>query len=496
MISEEKLRFWYKNNFNVLIEGRHGVGKSSCVTNFLDGNNINYMYFSCGTMDPWVDFVGVPKEKESENGSYLDLVRPKPLQEDNVEVMVFDEFNRAKSKVKNAVLELVQFKSINGKKFENLKVIWALINPSEDEEFDYDVEPLAPAQKDRFHVQVEVPYRPNKKWFIDNFGEAGAGAVGWWKSLPKEKQREVTPRRLEYALEMLILDGSVRDVFPEGINVTQFRKQVDVGDITKKLIELQNKSEKEIERFFEDQNNYFNTIDTIKENEELVEKYVPYMPKEKVSQLVQKDQNILRHVVKNKENVSKYENLIGDIYETHNSNSELKNKLHAYDTAFNDGDPLKYQNYIYYEPSNQNRIEQTVGSDKTTEEVRKSYKLDFDDAVSVMNDQKSNTNQRKREIKDLCKSFYVDEINTDLLIKTIKEPLDKFVGRSRFSTVNSFDYFSLLFNSCFKEIVEDNEISSEDFLKTVMSSKIGRYIDSSIEKDEEIDLCIIIDKWC
>ena len=43
-----------------------------------------------------------------------------------------DEFSRAHKKVRNAVMELIQFKSINGRKFKNLKIVWAAINPDDD----------------------------------------------------------------------------------------------------------------------------------------------------------------------------------------------------------------------------------------------------------------------------------------------------------------------------------------------------------------------------
>lgn len=499
MISEEKLDFWYENGFNVLIEGRHGVGKSSSVTNFLDDRDINYMYFSCGTMDPWVDFVGVPKEKETENGSYLDLVRPKPLQQDDVEVMVFDEFNRAKSKVKNAVLELVQFKSINGEKFENLKAIWALINPSDDEDFDYDVEPLAPAQKDRFHVQIEVPYRPSKSWFVDEFGKAGAGAVSWWKSLPKNKQQKVTPRRLEYALRMLILDGSVRDVFPEGIHVGQFRKQVDVGDITKVLIELKKKSEDEIERFFQDENNYFNTINAILEDEGLVDSYVRHMPEEKISQLIQQDRNVLRHVVKSKDESPRFQSVIGDILDTHTASSDFKNKLEKYDSAFNSGESVKVGNYIYIEPSESCRIDTELDdSSKTKKEVRSGYNAALSRAENKMTHKKSNTNQRKKVIRDLCDEYVNGVLEKEKVVKTLTGPvLDKFLDRSRRTTVQKFNSFAILFNTCLRDLIRRDKVDSGELLNQVFddSANFKEYIEECIEEGDETDLCIVVDRW-
>ena len=134
-------------------------------------------------MDPWVDFVGVPKEKIDANGvSYLDLIRPKHFQNDEVEAIFFDEFNRANKKILNSVMELIQFKSINGKKFNNLKIIWAAINPEDDEQEHYSVEELDPAQLDRFHVIVDVPYIPNADYFRKVYGNDMAdSAITWWK---------------------------------------------------------------------------------------------------------------------------------------------------------------------------------------------------------------------------------------------------------------------------------------------------------------------------
>lgn len=129
-----------ENKMNILLKGAHGVGKTAMVKAAFDAAGLKWKYYSAATMDPWVDFIGVPKEKVDEHGNaYLDLVRPRDLAADDVEAIFFDELNRAPKKVRNAVMELIQFKSINGKKFNNLKIVWAAINP-DDEDGTYDVE--------------------------------------------------------------------------------------------------------------------------------------------------------------------------------------------------------------------------------------------------------------------------------------------------------------------------------------------------------------------
>ena len=82
-LKDEKLDFWIKNNVNVLMTGRHGVGKTAVILQAFERAHLRYKYFSAATLDPWVDLVGVPKEVKNEDGtSYLDLVRPKEFQND------------------------------------------------------------------------------------------------------------------------------------------------------------------------------------------------------------------------------------------------------------------------------------------------------------------------------------------------------------------------------------------------------------------------------
>ena len=59
---DKKIDFWIKNNQNVLFLGKHGVGKTAIVKEAFERHNLKYRYFSASTMDPWVDFIGVPKE--------------------------------------------------------------------------------------------------------------------------------------------------------------------------------------------------------------------------------------------------------------------------------------------------------------------------------------------------------------------------------------------------------------------------------------------------
>lgn len=289
MIKDAHLDFWIQNNYNVLFVGKKGVGKTSIIKAAFERNHLNWKYFSASTLDPWVDLVGVPREKIDENGHpYLDLIRPKDLQDDTIQAFFFDEYNRAAKKVKNAVMELIQFKSINGKKFNNLKIIWAAINPADDEDEAYDVEPLDPAQEDRFHVKVNIPYLPDLKYFSDKYGLMGAkAAVEWWKDLPKPTQNQISPRRLDYALDIYSKGGDLNYVLPHSSNIGKLIQGLANGPMQDKLSELLKIGDKsKAEVFIKIENNYISAINFILKNRDLMSFFLPLLEEEKLASLL------------------------------------------------------------------------------------------------------------------------------------------------------------------------------------------------------------------
>jgi hypothetical protein len=230
MTIDQKLDFWIKNNWNAMFIGAHGIGKTAIIEKAFERANLNWQYFSAPTMDPWVDLVGVPKEKidPTTGVSYLDLIRPRAFEEDTVEAIFIDEFNRAQEKTTNAIMELLQFKSINGHKFHNLRFVWAAINPSDDEG-TYHVNPLDPAVEDRFIVQFELPSEPSLPYFIDKYGQhVGSRAVDWWyNTLPSGAKKLVSPRRLDYAVGVFQKGGDLEDVLKAETRPKTLRRRLE-----------------------------------------------------------------------------------------------------------------------------------------------------------------------------------------------------------------------------------------------------------------------------
>ena len=304
-INNKDIDFWINNNFNVLMVGKHGVGKTARVLEAFEKNDLKYQYFSASTLDPWVDFIGVPKERENEKGEkFLDLVRPKHFADDEVEAIFLDEYNRAHKKVRNAVMELIQFKSINGKKFNNLKIVWAAINPDDEDEkeenpMNYDVEVLDPAQKDRFHVIVDIPYKPDRKFFSDKYGEEGENAVDWWHDLTKKQQNLVSPRRLEYLVKMFKAGGELRHVSPNGVNISKLVQELSSGSFKKNMYKIFKKGDpKKAKEFISKPNNYENTIDEITKDTKLMDFYFPHIDDERITALVTSRQDVVDYLQK------------------------------------------------------------------------------------------------------------------------------------------------------------------------------------------------------
>jgi len=284
MSTLQALEFALTNNLNVLLKGRHGVGKTHMVIDLFQRKQLKYMYFSAATMDPWVDFIGIPKEAHDEKGQYLEIIRPKVFRDDEVEALFFDEFNRAPSKVRNAVMELIQFKSINGRKFNNLKVIWTAINPDDDQEESYDVERLDGAQTDRFQLQLDIPYEPFVPYFKEKFGNLGIIGTNWWASSNKETQRCISPRRLEYLLDTYKNGGDLKWIAPSNVNITQLQALLMEEDtVPNKMAAIfRDKDTIKGQEFLMNENNFEQAINLIANSPEYQEFFIPLMIDEKL----------------------------------------------------------------------------------------------------------------------------------------------------------------------------------------------------------------------
>lgn len=258
------------NNFNVMLIGLHGTGKTVSVMELAAERGMKFKYFSCSTLDPYTDLVGVPTPRDycpecklyfkdsptcpdckGRTIESLRMVRPRDV--DEAEFIFFDEFNRADSTTQNALFEIMQFKSINGEALPNLKACWAAINPPDDEQ-NYQVNQLDPAMLDRFDIYIEITPRPSVPYMSRRMPRPIAQALKlWWEAHQEALKRKaksgkddstksdyISPRRLEKIGIVWCATKAPRSVYsvlPQG---GTFEKT--------KLIDMLKAAQKEVDR--------------------------------------------------------------------------------------------------------------------------------------------------------------------------------------------------------------------------------------------------------
>lgn len=238
-VNNNKLETWLANDLNVLLVGSHGVGKTSMILEvFKEKLGDKWAFYNGATTDPWTDLIGIPAINNSNGQETIKYIRPEDLNDD-IEAIYVDELNRAKMATRNALLELIQFKSINGRKFPKLKVVWASINPPKDEEaeeeFIYDVEVLDPAQVDRFHIIVRLQEDPSLTYFSKKYDLVGRNLVEWWGKQSDVTKKLLTPRRLEYVAQVYKKGIDIADVLPVCANISFLKSIIDQDPISQKL---------------------------------------------------------------------------------------------------------------------------------------------------------------------------------------------------------------------------------------------------------------------
>jgi len=270
-VNESKLQSWIDAHLNVLLIGSHGIGKTERILSVFKKNfGSKWAFFNGATTDPWTDLVGIPHIEDVDGDKVIKYVRPEELPSD-LEGIYIDELNRAKTATRNALLELIQFKSINGRVFENLKVVWSSVNPSDDSEeeddYSYDVEQLDPAQIDRFHIIVRLSPDPDPIFFTNKYDLQGQNILQWWKEQPKMAKKLLTPRRLEYVIKAYNAGLDISDLLPKNCNVKQLKKTIDLDPIIREFDRLRETGGKPLEDFLAEPNNLNSVMPVIEKKE-------------------------------------------------------------------------------------------------------------------------------------------------------------------------------------------------------------------------------------
>lgn len=280
---EVKTAKWIEQGLNVYWEGRHGVGKTSIIRDAFNKAGIKWKYFSGSTIDPYPEFIGIPRPGvgKGKNSEIITYARPE-WHFEGIQAIFIDEYNRAKPQIMNAAMELVQFKSINGQKFPDLKMVWVAGNPEDDLELNFHVEAIDPAQKDRFHVHVYLPYELNENYFTERYGaDTSDILLKWWATHDPKVQLKMSPRRVDYAMEQFRNGVDLKDILPPGANVNSLATQLQNGSYYDKMVAIAKAgNEKEIKKFINNNTNFANCKTFLVKDKQLLRTYVDHIKPE------------------------------------------------------------------------------------------------------------------------------------------------------------------------------------------------------------------------
>lgn len=161
-----------KKNITYCVWGKHGIGKSQAVEQVAKALNYGFRNVRLSQIDP-TELIGYPNKKsetityedgKTETIEYLDYSPPKWFVDalKGNYVIFLDELNRAKKDVQQAAFELVNERTLNGRKLPDSVLIIAACNPFSDK---YDTIEFDEALIDRFcHILAQSNFEVWTDW--------------------------------------------------------------------------------------------------------------------------------------------------------------------------------------------------------------------------------------------------------------------------------------------------------------------------------------------
>lgn len=372
-------------------------------------------------------------------------------------------------KIRNAVMELIQFKSINDRKFPSLKVVWAAINPDDDTELEYDVEQIDPAQLDRFHVHLELPYKPNRKYFRDKFGpEIADTAINWWQGLPEGAtgtvniKNIVSPRRLDYALDVWKKGGSLEYVLPPASNVAALHSALKTTPVMQsllthftvireareniingnKLVTPLSELEDAATNFLSDENNYKLVIPTIVGKPAMIEILVPLLPEEKIADLLCSTQTVRMHYLRHLNESKVVLHIMEDIVSS-NTNTNISREI---------GRALQRAKLDQVKTIDTQR---TPNPNRTANYFAHKTNTDFSNVLQALQQQPKDNTYSRNSIYARIEDQIPDDVTLpDALICMVL--LDDLIRSSHRKTISSWTHLVGIINTCVESMVKAN----------------------------------------
>lgn len=137
---------------NILLVGRHGIGKSEILTHFFQQRGERVVSLFLGQMADPGDLIGLPQWNESSQRTHF--LPPHWWPEDNQPIVLFlDELNRARPELLQTVMDLVLNRTLAGRKLPEGSRVIAAVNDGDE----YQLTHLDPALVSRFNIYQFCP---------------------------------------------------------------------------------------------------------------------------------------------------------------------------------------------------------------------------------------------------------------------------------------------------------------------------------------------------
>ena len=138
------------DNHNIMLIGKHGIGKSQIIENYFVGKGKKVITLFLGQMSDPGDLIGLP----ALDGDKTDFRPPWWFPQNGEPVALFlDELNRARPEILQCVMDLTLNKRLNGKSLPAGSRILTAVNDGEE----YQLTDLDPALVSRFNIYNFAP---------------------------------------------------------------------------------------------------------------------------------------------------------------------------------------------------------------------------------------------------------------------------------------------------------------------------------------------------
>ena len=144
---------------NIMLVGRHGIGKSQILTEYFHDKGMNVVALFLGQMSDPGDLIGLPT-KNTETGK-TDFMPPYWFPVDGKPIVLFlDELNRARPEVLQTIMDLALNRKLAGRMLPEGSRVISAVNDGEE----YQLTDLDPALVSRFNV---YHFRPTaEEWLL------------------------------------------------------------------------------------------------------------------------------------------------------------------------------------------------------------------------------------------------------------------------------------------------------------------------------------------